>query len=538
MTLKKQIDDRLKGAGYAYGEVKGHADVDRTKHEATISIEVTPGPLVHMGKSRVEGNGVLSADKLLHTITWREGDRFDPLDLATTRGRLYGLGVFSSVQVELPEEPTDVADVAVRVKPGTLRELRIGGGVAAESLRDEVRARFEWSWSNFLGGLRRLRLRFEPAYVVLPSVTNTQRGGVAADNDLQLTQPDLFGTRATGRAVVGYDVGIDVGYQFHGPRAGLGVQRSFVHDRLLVGLAWDFQYLRFFNVQEDVFNGASGKFYGYENPYLLGYLDGFVQLDLRDRPLNPTYGAYIAVYVEQGDPAFGGAFRYTKLSPELRLYAPLGSRIVLAARGLVGWMSPYGGSTSPITRRFRLGGPSSHRGFSIDRLSPQVRADDGTIIPYGGDGEVLFSVDVRLQVTTISGNWLDVVPFFDAGDVTQTFSELDLGNSQPRDRDVARVRDAHRRRARGRGRAPQPAGRHQPRPERPVCVPPHAGRGVLRCGGARGGRCCAWCSGSPSGSRSRRSCSRASPSPTRAPTPVGRACGASRSRCRAATCPG
>ena len=61
------------------------------------------------------------------------------------------------------------------------------------------------AWISY--GLGRLTDNL-PAYVVLPSVTDTQRGGIAADNDLQLTQPDLFGTRATGRAVVGYDLGI------------------------------------------------------------------------------------------------------------------------------------------------------------------------------------------------------------------------------------------------------------------------------------------------------------------------------------------
>ncbi|HTA19210.1 MAG TPA: BamA/TamA family outer membrane protein, partial [Polyangia bacterium] len=70
----------------------------------------------------------------------------------------------------------------------------------------------------------------------------------------------------------------------------------------------------------------------------------------------------------------------------------------------------------------------SHRGFGFGRLSPQARGADGTLIPYGGDGEVLFSGDVRIDVTKIGGAWLDLVPFVDAGDVTSTFSELDLAH--------------------------------------------------------------------------------------------------------------
>src|SRR4029079_15834189 len=80
------------------------------------------------------------------------------------------------------------------------------------------------------------------------------------------------------------------------------------------------------------------------------------------------------------------------------------------------------------TRRFALGGPSSHRGFSFGRLAPQVVDNTGLRIPVGGDGAVLFSGDLRLDVAEIADAWLGVVPFLDAGDVTNRFGDLSLGN--------------------------------------------------------------------------------------------------------------
>ena len=41
---------------------------------------------------------------------------------------------------------------------------------------------------------------------------------------------------------------------------------------------------------------------------------------------------------------------------------------VIAARGLLGWLRPSGLGDSPITRRFALGGPSSHRGFGFGMM--------------------------------------------------------------------------------------------------------------------------------------------------------------------------
>ena len=428
VTLEARLGDRMKEAGYAYGQVRGTVSVDRDRHVATIDLESQPGPLVHLRTTRVEGNERIPTWKLLNRVTWKAGELYNPRDLATTQGRLYDLGVFSSVRVDLPPAPTDDADVTVHVKPGPLHEVRVGAGLGVERLRDEARARFEWTISNFLGGLRQLRVRVQPAWVVIPSISDPQQSGPAAENDVQLTQPDMFGSRITGHALVGYDLGIAEGYQYYGPRGQLGLERPVLHDRLLVGGSWNLQYLDFFNVDQDVFGGANDQFYGFVNPYRLAYVEEFAQLDLRNRPLNPTFGGYLSLHVEEGDPALGGAFHYVKVNPELRVYAPVGHRVVLAARGLVGWITTYDGDQSPITRRFRLGGPSSHRGFGFGRLSPQARGADGTLIPYGGDGEVLFSGDLRIDVTKISGAWLDVVPFVDAGDVTTTFAALDLMN--------------------------------------------------------------------------------------------------------------
>jgi hypothetical protein len=101
--------------------------------------------------------------------------------------------------------------VKVNVKPGKLYELRLGGGVGAELQREEIRGRAELTINNFLGGLRKLRLRIRPAYVAIPSVFDVQQRGPAAQNDVQLTQPDIFGSNASLHALVGYDLGIAEG---------------------------------------------------------------------------------------------------------------------------------------------------------------------------------------------------------------------------------------------------------------------------------------------------------------------------------------
>jgi outer membrane protein assembly factor BamA len=128
--------------------------------------------------------------------------------------------------------------------------------------------------------------------------------------------------------------------------------------------------------------------------------------------------------------------------PDLRFYLPLGGRVVLAARLLFGQMWVQGDVATPITQRFYLGGPNSHRGFNFNRLSAQVCSrrligapietameapDCSTVgimeneelqrLPLGGDQMLLLQAEARIYLLRLWDNWLSAAAFFDAGDV-------------------------------------------------------------------------------------------------------------------------
>jgi translocation and assembly module TamA len=426
-TARQDLLDKLRADGYAYAQVKGQVSVARHDHRAYVALYAVPGPLVRYGNIRLLGP-TLAPRQVLHTLTFRSGDRFRSDDFPVSQGRLYGLGMFSSVRIALPTEAQENPDVFVHLSPAPLRELRLGVGVGVERQRNEVRVRGEWLSHNFLGGARTLRLRLRPGYVALPNGWNTTRSGPTAYNDLELTQPDLFSAGFTGNALVGFDLGIDQAYQYWGPRAQLGVQHPLWQDRILLGAAWNLQWLHFYNIDAALFDPARTQLgFGFQNPYRLAYVEGFAQIDLRDRPFDPRKGAFFSLRVEGGGPELGGTFRYVKLTPEARGYVPLGGRVVLAGRALFGWLLPNQMDESPVTRRYALGGPSSQRGFGFGRLAPQVfDPQTGHLVPVGGDGEALFSAEARIDVMKIADNWVGVVPFLDAGDVTPTVSEMNL----------------------------------------------------------------------------------------------------------------
>lgn len=438
LEQKGAMEDRLKQLGFAWADVKGEVDVDRDAKSADLLFKVDPGPKARIGHVYVRGYETIDPRLILEHADIREGKGFDPQVLEDARGRIYNLGVFSSVKVEYEHDPSqpELADIVITVHEGKFHELRLGGGINFESTRYDLHVGGRYTKHNFLGGLRTLKLRAEPGWVFLvnPGAIGAPTGGPSNGPSLraeaELDQPDFIAPWYDLKWIVGYDVGIDYAYQYHGPRTTLGVTRPLWHNRINVGLSYNFNYLMFFNTVPAFQNDphAAAQLYGYTNPYRVGWLQEDFMLDLRDKPLAPHKGAYVGTTLEEGGVYAGGSFTYEKVLPELRLYIPLGSRITFATRGEYGRVFAAQNEGSPITRRFFMGGPDSHRGFNYDRLSVQVPIGypGAPNLPIGGDELLLLQGELRVNIAKLWGNWFGITAFLDAGDVAAPSSNGNL----------------------------------------------------------------------------------------------------------------
>ncbi len=423
LEQKAILEQRLAELGYAWAKIDGGVEVNRDTQEAVIKMTATPGPLARFGYVHVRGTERVRQHDIERHANIKWGSKFSPDDLEDARGKIYNLGLFSSVHVEYEhsdEDPT-VAEVIITVKEGPFNELRLGLGIGLESQRTDAHASIVYTRRNFLKGLRTLRLRLEPAWVAIPAFWDAQRTGPAVLAEAQLTQPDWPFPAAQLKWTVGYDVGIEYAYQFHGPRTSLGLQRNFWHQKVQLGVSYNFQLLSFFNTDPTILDDPkqAGALFGYVDPYRLGWWQEDLALDLRDHPLDAHKGVYVGVTLEEGGIYALGAFQYEKIAPDLRGYLPLGSRVTLAARAQFGQIFTQGDLGSPITRRFYLGGPNSHRGFNYDRLSLQVPSGSPGIppLPIGGDQMVLAQAELRINVVQLFKQWLSFAAFLDAGDV-------------------------------------------------------------------------------------------------------------------------
>ena len=420
---KELIEERLKALGYAFAEVRGSIVVDRDRRLADIALDVTAGPRAVLGPVEVHGLERVDQRQLLRHAGLVPGTRFSLDALSDARSKISNLHLFSFVELDYHADPDhpDIVDLVLTVQESTLRAWRLGAGVSFDFQRMEVRGRVLHIRRYFAGGLRTLQLRLEPAYVTVPSFWQPVRQGPAATAEVELTQLDAIFPRDEVKLTVGYDLGLEYAFQYHGPRAQLGYSRTFFRDRLQVGLSYNFEQFFFFATDPALLaNPAqSSQDYGYVNPYRLGWWYQEIALDLRDRALDARRGGYFAVRAEEGGIYAGGAFTYEKLESEARGYLAFGSRVVIAGRTEFGQIFAQGEYGSPITRRFYLGGPDTHRGFNYNRLSLQIPSGlaGSPALPVGGDEMFLTQLELRVKVVRLFGSWLEMASFLDAGDV-------------------------------------------------------------------------------------------------------------------------
>ncbi len=495
--LKRSIARVLTDAGFAYARVEGHADVDLLAHRANVRLSVDPGPLCRFGEVRVGGNGEIPEYAIRDRLGFVKGDRYSTEKLEAAHDELAELGVFGSIDVaahlDHPGEKSDVP-ISVGVQPIKLRALKLGvGGLFGSEL--EAHALVGWEDRNLLGGLRRFNVDARPGMVFFPTSTANLKPprkvtpvfGVPTGSLLtSFTQPSFPGKRTDLRIdlrgsvyaplvnqlptpvpdpypILGYyelygSVGFDHRFRFQ------RIERSSVYlgGFLRTQVSFPFLYNRS-QVQTDAH--PEDPLAGYKR-VIIPYADIIAYWDFRkDRAGKPTHtepyrGVYTAFDTQF---AFGDA-KDARIQPEVRVYAPLAERVVVALRWSTGFLFPFNYGSSykdesfgtvaqngelptgcqvpsppdPCARDFQLGsfrafysgGPSSNRGYGYHDVGPHGSLGFSTPLTALGitpglqptGGFALWELSGELRFLVLDN--FSLVTFLDASDVMRTFQQL------------------------------------------------------------------------------------------------------------------
>jgi len=420
---KQRIGDLLHARGYYRAEVTGRAVFPPDLSTARIKFTIEPGPLVHFGKTTVDGATAVPAADILDRVAWYEGDVYDPELVALTERRLLALGRFGSVYLEPSNERSDSGlAMKVHVVEAKRFELRLGGGFETDPVSSEVRVRTGMTVRGFPFTMTTLKLdgQLAPTFLVSQAAFLGYQYKLSALAEHE----DVLVPRLRFTNEFDYSQQVTQAYTLQGPRAQLALDRSFWRDRIALGVGWQIRYQDVTALSAAV-SGPLVASLGLESPYLDASYFQTLSLDLRDNPLETRRGFFADANVQEGGGGAGGHFDFVKVTPEVRGYLPLGGSTVLAARARLGLAFSNGGPL-PVTERYFAGGPSSQRGFAQQQLAPFAIGSVGSGVPIGGEALLDSSIESRFDLTRWHGNWLQLAAFLDGADVTAERSQLDL----------------------------------------------------------------------------------------------------------------
>ncbi len=403
IALEDRIRRVLTDAGYAFAEVKRDVTVDIARRRADAVFSVTPGRTAVFGPVTIDGEGELPEPKVREALGLVEGLPFSTRTLEEAQADAFELGVFAAVTItpDLSKPDSGVVPLRVEVTPAKLQTVRLGGGVTLDTLKADVHGIVGWESRNFLGGMRRFSVDFQPALVFVPLRINNfvppQHFLPAMKLRSELRQPGFIEGKTVGfirprlsatPILLKTDTGEDDPIIGYGEAfAAVGVRRPFGR-RLMVELSQNIQYAKPFPY--------SGEMDPALADVLLLYPELVTTLDFRDDKIAPHRGFLLAHTFQT---ALGIDGRDVKTQPEARGYFPLGDRVTLAGRATVGLLFPqnYGQDIADSIQRdfdgadreerihelqvlyfrgFFSGGSNSNRGYAFAGIGPHA------VVPY------------------------------------------------------------------------------------------------------------------------------------------------------------
>ena len=232
---------------------------------------------------------------------------------------------------------------------------------------------------------------------------------------------DFLFPRITADIGAGWDYLSFEAYTMTGPIAQLGVTFPLRRTWLQLRVGWSMAYQFFTSTSAVLDDDAIRDEYNLRDRRLASYQQSLIA-DLRDNPTNTTKGAYLSLRVAEGTPYAGGEYNFLQLSPDVRLYYPLGP-FVFALHGRGGAII----GDVPVTERYFAGGATSQRGFPFRQLAPSVSRDvDGELrsVLIGGTAAFESSAEIRAVVGTIKELPIVASIFLDGADVVPDNDDL------------------------------------------------------------------------------------------------------------------
>jgi outer membrane protein assembly factor BamA len=355
-----------------------------------------------LGSVSVSGLATVRSKVVTRELLIQPGDSLNMELLRQSVTNIYGLGLFQDVRFNYTphEDDSSQVDLSISVTESEYRRIDLGTGYVSPSA---VFGSATWLHPNIMGNNQRLTI----GIYMLEYIGS--REGRQIEPEITYEEPWLFSSRWQWQLKLGYLYFFTPGVR----QRSYSLTSTFARElteHLKFSAGYSLEYEKYNEWVEDAFTSFDWR--------TTSSITSTLIHDTRSPTLDPVRGHWM-----MGEGKLSGGFLggndYYRLLSEARLFFPLSSDFVLAARVRGGGAFPYGDDMAvPPDDRFFLGGGTTVRGYPFNSLGPED--DEGN--PVGGRVQVLGNFEIRVRVV---GN-LGIVLFTDAGGVWRYLDEVSL----------------------------------------------------------------------------------------------------------------
>ncbi len=380
-----------------YGLIEATVSIKRESvgQRASLTFQIDEGTETLFGKTIFTGNYKTKYTVIKRELQQKEDMPFNYRTLTKERQKIYKLGLFTDVDMEVLNRYDHKKDVLIKLREGNAGAVELSLGYAEY---EGFRGIFDLGYRNLWGMNRQASLRLE--------LSSLEKRYI-----LQYYEPWFLNMPLPFRAFLlgetKKEINIDTRetrYRLTRHTITAGFEKK-LRNILKADLNYEFSLVDTFDVKPDVILSREDT----GTLVISGIRLGIIY-DTRDDPFDPRKGILSGISLKLTSPVFLSETDFIKLIFYGNYYQELTKRIVLALSLRGGVAQGYLKTDElPIVERFFLGGRTTVRGYEQDTLGP--KGSDGT--PTGGNVFLMENLEIRTSL----GKGLGIVAFLDGGNV-------------------------------------------------------------------------------------------------------------------------
>ncbi len=389
------IQEHYAEKGYILMRSNPEYSTDDEKKVVNIRISISENGIVYLNRIHLGGNVITKDYVIKREFLVKEGEPFNVKKIRRTQEKLYNLGFFSDVVIEIGEtgDPRR-ADLICQVTEQRTGLLTMGAGYSSQ---DGLLGTFQITQSNFLGRGQRIDLMVE----VGKKKTNYQ---------VSFTEPWFLGRHVLFGVAI-YDTDRDRDY-YKETRSGGNIRVGpHLTDILSLRFTYTYERVKVYDALSPYKDEEGRKDSSSFTTYLIR--------DNRDNIFDASRGSRNSISLQISGGILGGDTDFVKTFASSSWFFQTFWRFVLGLQLRYGIVSSFPPSTGvPIYERFYVGGADTVRGYDY---RGEIGPPEGGVTMFVSNVEYKFPIVMEKGRTILQGAvFLDMGGSWRKGDVNFT----------------------------------------------------------------------------------------------------------------------